>query len=157
MLLNFFNELSVNCCLSVAYYIEAMSYLELQYFACLSLCLCLGLFISYLCNILFIIIFIFITVNHIISLTQINLVFGHVNQNFSLRVLLSFCLFFCQFQPGVAYKSVAYKKSIYTLGSSVTLYLIWFVISFCLFTQNTFFFVTLNKHFVKIISPNFQP
>ena len=27
-----------------------------------------------------------------------------------LRVLLSFCLFFCQFQPGVACKSVAYKK-----------------------------------------------
>ena len=33
--------------------------------------------------------------------------------NFSLRVLLSFCLTFCQFQPGVAYKSVAYKKSMY--------------------------------------------
>ena len=25
-------------------------------------------------------------------------------------MLLSFCLFFCQFQPGIAYKSVAYKK-----------------------------------------------
>ena len=33
-------------------------------------------------------------------------------QKFNLRVLLSFCLFFCQFQPGVAYKIVAYKKSI---------------------------------------------
>ena len=31
-------------------------------------------------------------------------------QKFSLRVLLSFCLNFCQFQPSVAYKSVAYKK-----------------------------------------------
>ena len=30
---------------------------------------------------------------------------------FSLRVLLSFCLIFWQFQPGVAYKNVAYKKA----------------------------------------------
>ena len=29
---------------------------------------------------------------------------------FSLRVLLSLCLIFCQFQPGVAYKSDAYKE-----------------------------------------------
>ena len=31
-------------------------------------------------------------------------------QKLSLRVLLSICLIFCQFHPGVAYKSVAYKK-----------------------------------------------
>ena len=31
-------------------------------------------------------------------------------QKFSLRVLLSLCLIFCQFQPGAAYKSIAYKK-----------------------------------------------
>ena len=31
-------------------------------------------------------------------------------EKFSLRVLLSICLIFCQFQPGVAYKSVAYKN-----------------------------------------------
>ena len=31
-------------------------------------------------------------------------------QNFSLRVLLSIFFIFCQFQPGVAYKGVAYKK-----------------------------------------------
>ena len=29
---------------------------------------------------------------------------------FSLRVLLSICLIFGQFQSGVAYKSLAYKK-----------------------------------------------
>ena len=29
-------------------------------------------------------------------------------QKFSLRVLPSICLIFCQFQPGVVYKSVAY-------------------------------------------------
>ena len=28
-----------------------------------------------------------------------------------VQVLLSICLIFCQFQPGVAYKSVAYKKA----------------------------------------------
>ena len=28
-------------------------------------------------------------------------------------MLLSFCLILCQFQPGVAYKGVAYKKSMY--------------------------------------------
>ena len=27
------------------------------------------------------------------------------------QVLLSFCLIFCQFQPGVAYKSAVYKKA----------------------------------------------
>ena len=61
-----------------------------------------------------IIIFIFITINHIISVIQTNLFFGHVCQMFSLWVLLRFSLNFCQFQPGVAYKSVAYiKKRVY--------------------------------------------
>ena len=32
----------------------------------------------------------------------------NVNEN-TLRVLLSIYLIFCQYQPGVAYKSVAYK------------------------------------------------
>ena len=57
-----------------------------------------------------IIIFIFVTINHIISLIHTNLFFGHVCQKFSLRVLFSFCLNFCQCQASVAYKSVAYKK-----------------------------------------------
>ena len=35
-------------------------------------------------------------------------------QNFSLRVFLSSCEIFGQFQPGFAYKSIAYKKSVYT-------------------------------------------
>ena len=43
-------------------------------------------------------------------MTQTNLFFGHFCPKFSLRVLLSFCLIFYQFQSGVAYKSVAYKK-----------------------------------------------
>ena len=31
-------------------------------------------------------------------------------EKLSLRVLLTFCLIFCQFQPSVAYKSVAYER-----------------------------------------------
>ena len=74
-------------------------------------------FLVYLCLIyvicFFIIILIFITSNHIIPFTQKDLFFGHVCQKFNLRVLLSFCLTFCQFLPRVAYKSAAYKKSVY--------------------------------------------
>ena len=59
----------------------------------------------------------FITINQlrlqIISLIQTNLVFGHICQKFRLRVLLSFCLIFCQFQPGIAYKVLLMKKSVY--------------------------------------------
>ena len=33
-------------------------------------------------------------------------------QKFSLNALLSICLTFCQFEPGVAFKSGAYKKSL---------------------------------------------
>ena len=63
----------------------------------------------------FIIIFICITINHIISLADKTLFFGHVCQKFSLSVLLRFCLIYCQFHPGFAYKSVAYEKSLYLL------------------------------------------
>ena len=69
-----------------------------------------GVFMYYLCVGFFVIIFIFITINHIISLTHKNLFFGHVYQTFSLRVLLSFCINLCQFPPAIAYKSVAYKQ-----------------------------------------------
>ena len=41
--------------------------------------------------------------------------------NFQIRLLLSFCLIFCPFQPGVAYKSVAYKKNTQTLRKSYCL------------------------------------
>ena len=93
-------------------------------------CLCLlrlGLFCLYLCNLFFIVAFIFIIINHIISLKQTHLflffyTFFRISpiyllscQKFSLRGLLSFCLFFWQFQPDVAYKSVVYKKSVYFL------------------------------------------
>ena len=38
-------------------------------------------------------------------------------QKFSFSVLRSSCLMFCQFQPGVACKSVAYNKSMYFLSN----------------------------------------
>ena len=83
-------------------------------FLYLSLCLLLGLYMSNLCDLLCHCHFYFhyITIKHIISLIQNNFCFGHTCQKFSLRVLLSFCLIFCQFQPGVAYKSIAYKKGV---------------------------------------------
>ena len=65
---------------------------------CFVLSLCLGLFMSYICNLFFHYHFHFnynfITINYIISLRQKNLLFGHVCQMFSLRVLPSFCLIF---------------------------------------------------------------
>ena len=71
----------------------------------LSMSMSQSIFVLLMCDL-----FIFSTINHKISLIQTNLFFGHICQKFSLRVLLSFCLTFWQFQPGVAYKSVAYKK-----------------------------------------------
>ena len=79
------------------------------FYICLYVWVLVYLYIIYVIC-FFIIIFIFIIINLLISLTQKNLFFGHVRQKFSLRVLLSFCLIFCQFQPGVVYKSVSYKK-----------------------------------------------
>ena len=49
-----------------------------------------------------------------ISLKQTGLSFLHIlissTQQLSFTVFLSFALIFCQFEPGVAYKSAAYKK-----------------------------------------------
>ena len=70
-------------------------------------------FVYYLCDLFFhyhFIIFTFITINRMISLTQKNLFFGHICQKFNLRVLLRFCLILCQFQSDMAYDSVAYKQ-----------------------------------------------
>ena len=57
-------------------------------------------------DIFFIIIFIFIAIN-----LRHTCLFRHFCQKFCVTVLLSFSLIFSQFQPGVAYKSVAYKKA----------------------------------------------
>ena len=100
-----FNELSFVSSFSVACYIKALSYRNMLCFVYFSLCLHLGLFTSYLIYVIyfFIVISIFITIKDITSLTQANLFFEHVCHKFSLMVLLSFCLIFCQFQSGVAY------------------------------------------------------
>ena len=37
----------------------------------------------------------------------------------SLRVLLSFCLIFSQFQPGIAYNSVAYEITVLLMKKRV--------------------------------------
>ena len=108
----FFNKLSLKCCLSVVYYIERHCLTESRYIFC-----CLYDYVSvYKCLIYVIyfaiIIFIFITINKII-LMQANLLFGCVCQKFSPRVLLSFCLHFCQFWSNVTCKSVAYKKRLF--------------------------------------------
>lgn len=49
--------------------------------------------------------------HQIISLKQARSFFRKFCQKFSFMVLSNFCLFFCQFQPGVPYKSAAYKKA----------------------------------------------
>ena len=87
------------------------------------------LFMSYLYDPFFIFIFIFITVNHMISWLQTHLIFcsffricpiifGWQREwrvwiffkylTFSLRVLLSICLIFYQFQHGFAFKKSVY-------------------------------------------------
>ena len=90
-----------------------MSYRDTLYFVRWFVCLRLSLFMFNLCDLLSITILIFFTIIHIISLKQTNLVFGSFDLKSSLRVLLSFCLLFCQIEPGFAYKSAAYKKSVY--------------------------------------------
>ena len=91
-------------------------------------CLELGLFITYLCDLLFIVILIFSMINCMIKRIQTHLFFCLFpwiypitfawricttlkQQMFDLWVLLSICLIFYQYQPGAAYKSVAYKKA----------------------------------------------
>ena len=92
----------------------------------------------YLCDMFFIFISIFIMINRIISWKQTHLficlffktcsiIFTwqrgwrmriiFKEQKFSLRVLLSICLIFCQFQPGVSSKSVAYEKACHCVKS----------------------------------------
>ena len=39
--------------------------------------------------------------------------------NGNLRVLLSICSIFCQNQPDIAHKSVAYKKIVYNFSSTL--------------------------------------
>ena len=65
------------------------------YFVYLCLYLRLGLFISYLCELFFITIFLFIKINQMTSKknNRHTFFFGRFYEKFSLRVLLSFCFF----------------------------------------------------------------
>ena len=62
-----------------------------------------------------VLLFIFQNMSYYVQMTTlIKNVTNFQTGKLSLRVLLSICLIFCQFQAGVAYKSVAYKKSMYS-------------------------------------------
>ena len=71
------------------------------------------LYMSYLCDLFFIIIFIFIAIDHIITLKQIHLFFGVFQSNIQPQDVTAHLHIFCQFQPGVAYKNIAQIKSAY--------------------------------------------
>ena len=101
-------QMLLRCCLIHTSIIILKHFLYLLF-----LCPCqdLGLFMAYLCYCFFIFIFIFIVVNRIISRVQTRLFFAYFLEyiqlffndswykewKFSLRVLLSICLIFCQF------------------------------------------------------------
>ena len=118
-------QMLLTCCLHISI-IVVRHFLHLLY-----LCpwLDLGLFMSYLYDLFFIFIFIFVMINRITSWIQTHvffrlffricpIIFGwrmrktFKYQKFSLRVL-SICLIFCQYKPGVAYKRVTYKESVH--------------------------------------------
>ena len=65
-------------------------------FVYLCACLHLGLLMSYLYDLSFSIISVFIIINHIISLKQTHIFSGHFRQKFNGSVLFSFCLNFWQ-------------------------------------------------------------
>ena len=109
MQLNFVLLITYRHRLTVARYFILLVSVFILARMCLCLYMRLGLFMSR--DIFFITIFIFIRINHIISLKQIHLFCGHFCEKFSLRLLLSFCLIFCQFQSDVPYKSFPYKKA----------------------------------------------
>ena len=101
--------------MSFKYYLSVPWHLLVYLFICVYI-YARDYYMSYRCDLSFI--FIFIIINHIISLKHMRLFFfAHLifsSQKLSSRVLLSFCLIFCQFQPGVASKSSTHKKGVYT-------------------------------------------
>ena len=103
-------QICISVPLSVVYYVKKI--LPRQVIFCI-LCLCVRLdLMPYLCDLFFIIIYIFITINHIIlSLKQTQLFFCPFLSKAQHRgVLLTFCFIFCQFQSDVIYKRIANKK-----------------------------------------------
>ena len=69
----------------------------------------------------------------------------------SLRVFLSNCLIFCQFQSGIAYKSVAYKKTLcmfFGIFLSNCIFSISFSIVSELFCGELFVTCTFTRNFI---------
>ena len=113
----------LRCCLIHISIIILKHFLYLLY---LCPCLDVGLFMSYLCNFFFsfsssflLTYFFFCLFFRICTINfgwqrgwRMWIIFKW--PKFSLRVLLNICSIFCQFQPGFAYKSVAYKTSVYS-------------------------------------------
>ena len=79
---------------------------HILYLVYLCPCLGLGLFMSYLCDVFFIS---SLVISYNLQVISYNL----VQTDFKL----SFCLIFCQLQPGVAYKNVSYRKKRVLLDS----------------------------------------
>ena len=150
--------MSLKCCWSVAYYIETLSYRDTLYilYICLDVYVLVSIHLIYVISFA-IIIFINIAINHIVLLIKKNLCFEHVCQKFGLRLLLSFCLIFCIFQRGVAYKSVAYiKKSIYTFCySTQDMWFIFlpFVLSACCAVE-AIFVININWCWEQMQKPS---
>ena len=109
---------------------------NILYLVYLCSCIGLGLFMWYSCNLFFILNLIFIFINHITSLKQMHsflYIFQNTSYYFSkitwmkktnssqrahvqCQIVSQRLLIFCQFQFGIAYKSVAYKKCILCWG-----------------------------------------
>ena len=142
---------------------------QILYLVYLCPCVGLGLFMLYLYVLFFIFSLIFIIMNHITSLKHSHLFFVHFleylllflddhvdekkliifkQQKFSIRVLLSFCLIFCQFQPGIVYKNVQFHKSIFSNHEKcIVLWVgkIWWALCFHLHSPN----IRIGKFFCK--------
>ena len=131
-------QMLLKCCLIHVNIVILSHFLLLL---CLSPYLELGLFMSNLCNLCGIFIFIFINENvdknYKSDTLVLLLIFKNISyyslliklmknannsqmSKFSLRVLLSICLMFCQFQPGAVYKSIASLKQACNRHSSTT-------------------------------------
>ena len=97
------------CCLSVAYYMKTLSYWETRYilYTFVSISTSRSIYVLFMWSV-FPLPFSFSL--QLIALFQWNRQTRFFVRKYSLRVLLSFYPIFCQFQPSVDYKSVAYKN-----------------------------------------------
>ena len=139
---------------------------KILYLIYLCLCLCLGPFMLYLCDIFFIFNLIFIVIDHITSFKQTHFLSLYIFQNFSYYFMIItrmkkannfqitkvqpqgvaqlLLVFFCQFQPGVAYKCVAFKRVIQCLCRSCLRPFVSYIFSFLNFIL---YIYTLSIHF----------